>query len=57
MARLHERAKAEGCSLKTLVHDADINCGNREKERAKIWAAYAEAKADLSDVLYRLADQ
>jgi hypothetical protein len=55
LAQLRERAKSEGQSMTTLVHDSAINCNNRAEERRKIWAAYAEAKVVFAEAIAALA--
>lgn len=57
LARLRERARNEGISMRTMAHDTIVNCTSRGDERALIWEAYQRAKVISEDLLGRLADQ
>lgn len=55
LAQLRKRAKLEGQSMATLVHNSAVNCGTRAEQRDLIRAAYAEAKVISAGLLRRLA--
>jgi hypothetical protein len=57
MARLRERARSEGTSLKALAHDTVVRCNTRAEEETLIWAAFDRIKVISADLLLRLADR
>jgi hypothetical protein len=57
LARLRERARNEGVSMRALAHDAIVKCNTRAEEDALIWAAYEECKVISAGLLRRLADK
>jgi hypothetical protein len=57
LARLRERARTEGRSMTTIVHDSAIKCGTEAEEDDLIWATYQRIKAASAELLRRLADK
>lgn len=57
IALLRERAKTEGISMKTLVHDTTLNCADQSDKDARIMAAVSRVAHLSADLLARLADR
>jgi hypothetical protein len=57
MARLRERARSEGVSMKALAHDTVVRCATHADQDALIWSAFDRIKAVSADLLARLADR
>jgi hypothetical protein len=57
IARLRERAKDEGVSMRTMAHDTIVNSSDRAGEDALIRAAYERVKAISAGLLKRLAEK
>jgi len=57
IARLRERARNEGLSMRTMAHDTIVNCNRQSAEDDRIMAAVARVMRLSADLLRRLADQ
>ena len=57
IARLRDRARAEGVSMRTLAHDAVVSSAEQADQDARIAAAYERIKRLSANLLRRLADQ
>lgn len=57
IARLRQRARSEGVSMKALAHDTVVRCDSLAEADTLIWAAYEECKVISAGLLRRLADK
>jgi hypothetical protein len=57
IARLRERAKTEGVSMKALAHDTLIRATTQDTEDDIVMAAYERIRQISANLLRRLADR
>ena len=57
LARLRERARTRGTSMRTMAHDTIVSCTRQDSEDDEIMDAYARNKTISRDLLRRLADR
>jgi hypothetical protein len=57
LARLRERAKSKGVSMRTLAHDTVVNCTTQEEEDDLIMGSIARVMRLSENLLRRLADK